>query len=87
MATFWITKHALTQGILKADGCEVDGKYVTRARYGRPDYLFEAIGKDAFPTEKEAKTRAIELAKAKLQAIERQEERLREQIKEWGGKP
>ena len=83
MATFWITKHALTQGILKAEGCEIDGKYCKRSRYGRPDYLFEQIGKDAWATEKEAKARAVGMAEAKLEAISRQEDRLKEQIEEW----
>jgi hypothetical protein len=60
-----------------------NNRYVTRSRYGQPDYLFEKLGVDAFPTLKEARARAITMAKAKIRSFAKQKELLEEKIAEW----
>jgi hypothetical protein len=73
--TFYITRRALTQGILKAESCEVhEGKWAYRPW---PHYLpMLEIGKDAFRTEDEAKARVFELVQAKLKSLAKEKERL-----------
>jgi hypothetical protein len=78
---FWITKYALSRGIYLLKDCEVvmGGKYVKKADKG----LFCAMGLDAWPTEAEAKARALEMAKAKVRSLQKQITKVQEMIKDW----
>ena len=85
--TFWNTKHALTKGIICENDCDTDGKYVKRGRFNQPDYLFLALGKEAFKTEAEAKARGVELVNAKLASLAREEDKLKDLLEEWSVPP
>jgi hypothetical protein len=81
--TFWIVSHATTRGIVKAENCRVsessDGKahYAARGRYGQADYLFEAIGRNAFNNEEDAKKRAKVLITNKIAGLDKQKAKLK----------
>ncbi len=75
-STFWITKYALTQGIFKAEGCELLGGYVCRSTCGHEDYLFVKLGTGAFETEAEAKLDAIKKADARLKSLDKERAKL-----------
>ena len=87
MSTIWVTKYALTRGILKEEGVSLDksGKrvYGIRGSYGHADYVFVKMGKDGWENEKDAKKRAILLAKQRLITIEKEKKDLEQQIREW----
>lgn len=71
---YYITKHALTQGILEVDGdVSPSGKYV---RY-KNGYLLYAIGKDAFLSIDEARQRVRLQAASKVASLERKLAKIR----------
>jgi len=60
------------------DGGFKDGaQYAKRSQYGKPDYLLERIGRNAFATEAEAKARAKVLVANKIKEIDKQLVKLR----------
>ena len=76
--TFWSTKYLLTQGIQRLDDCVESRGYATRSpgRSLAPDYVFQKIGTDAFPTEALARERARTIVAKKLRALDREREKL-----------
>ena len=77
--TFWLTRWALTRGIIKADGCEVSkGNYATRdaGKWMSPDYVFCKIGVDAWPTQAEALAKALTMVEKKLKAVDKERNKL-----------
>lgn len=82
--TFWITRRALTEGIVRADNCYVRAGLSTHyAEHDYPERVFEPIGKSAFRNEKEAIARAIKIGKAKISSMRKSEQKLLAKIAEW----
>jgi hypothetical protein len=89
----WSIRNVLTRGIVKEEGCEwyrSDRDGVKYAKRTNP-HLFEQLGKDCFDTEKEARTRALEVCERKLVSLDKQIDkvcRVRESLAAGGnGKP
>jgi len=90
----WSIRNVFTRGIVKEEGCEWsqsgDRDGVKYARRRNP-HLFEQLGKDCFDTEKEARTRALEVCERKLVSLDKQIDkvrRVRESLTAGGnGKP
>jgi hypothetical protein len=70
MDEFYVTKYALTTGILKVQGEVVQGKYVSAKR--RTGSLFVLLGDHAFTTLEAAEAKAKEMAIAKKASIIKQ---------------
>lgn len=75
--TFYITKWALTRGILKRD-CELytSPGSVTKYATKRDENIFCRIGKDAFLDERAAQTRVSRLIDDKIKSLERTKTKL-----------
>lgn len=65
--TAWVTKYALTQGILKVDG-KVDGEYALMLEFGEQDY---AHSNNWHRTEKAALERAEEMRISKIASLKK----------------
>jgi hypothetical protein len=78
--TFYITKWALTKGIIVAHDCKNHEGYASRGRYGEGTYVFVKIGKDAFATEAEARARVRSLINAKLKSLDKQRNELQKKL-------
>ena len=74
--TIWVTKWALTQGIIKAEGCQIEKGYGTR-NMGRADYLFVRMGTDAFESEAEAKANVLVKIRKRLKNLDKQRVKLK----------
>ncbi len=74
MASYWITKYALTTGIFRVDDGDVRDGYICRnsGQCSSPTYLFVKIGTDAFDNEADAKLNALKKAQAKLKSIDKE---------------
>jgi len=81
MKTFWITKYALSTGIIRKE-CRV---WVASpdVPYAAGDGFFCRIGKDAFETEDEARSDAIQRAKRKRKALAKAGRKMSDLIAMW----
>jgi len=78
LVTVWITKWALTKGIVEAKGCEISEGYASRkARFcTSPDYVFARMGQDAFLTEEEAIGDTLDRIQRRLKALDKEKTKL-----------
>ena len=78
MTTVWITKWALTTGIIEAKGCEIKDGYASRdsGHCMSPNYVFVRMGKDAFLTEDEAVANTISRIQKRLKALDKEKAKL-----------
>lgn len=85
----WITKYALTDGILEKDGqLSEDGKYVSSQNGiwpSSPRYFFCRMNRDAFATPGEAEARVRDMCERKLKSLEKSREKILEVLKAHGG--
>jgi hypothetical protein len=72
----WVTKYALTQGIIKKEvrHGSVDGNYVYTTGQWTQQFV---LGKNAFHTEEEAKTAAREMRDKKIKSAQKQLQKLK----------
>jgi hypothetical protein len=74
---FWITKYALTQGIIQKDLLVTeDGKHAYSPSESG-EHWFLAIGKECFQVLEEAQAVSEEMRMAKVKSLEKQIQRLK----------
>ncbi len=88
--TAWITKYAVTSGIVYVPNCTIsihDGREYTANRdMGAGQNIFCRVGTDAFFTEEEANANAAKKVKAKLVSLQKQKKQLEEKLAVFQGK-
>lgn len=70
MKEMWLSKYALTGGVVKIEGevCRTDSSYFVRY----PTRQFLTIGRDCFPTEREALSAAEAMRVRKIASLKKQ---------------
>lgn len=76
MATFYITKWALTRGLLKVECSIYESNGGTSYATNKEERVFVRIGMDAFEDESKAKIRMRSLIDAKLKTLETSRKKL-----------
>lgn len=80
MATFWVTKYALTTGVERVEAEDpINTQYVTMlvVESGRSYRMFHGDGREWHRTEKRAINQAYALKEAKIASLEKQIAKLR----------
>lgn len=78
MTTYYVTKYAMTAGILQVNGePSKDGDFISFKRNGGPFYTEYAHGKDFHATLEAANLRAEEMRQKKIISAEKSLDKLR----------